>query len=158
MAGLGNFYDKQNHYNNIKTKHGLGDVYGFLAKNIGKSKVDIKDILNNEILTNIVKEVEMEKIRSEDPPIEDATDHLLIAAQGPKVISYLSPELTTVGRVSNAISTNNQSRLHGLPTKSDIALSFSDKSVRDKQLWKATGNGLKANAWYDQYDGEIQTK
>lgn len=152
MSGLGNLYNKQNNHDNIKMKYGLGDVSGFLTKNIGNSKVDIKDILNNEILTNIAKEVEMEKIRREDPPIKDATDHLLIAAQGPKAISYLSPELTTAGRVSNAISTNNPSRLHGLPTKNDIALSFSDKSVRDKQLWRATGNGLKANSWYGEYE------
>ena len=104
-------------------------------------------VINNEILEQLAKDVAYNKLVDSDKPLKDATAQMLVMAQGPKAFSYLVPELTTVGRVANTISTKNANRLHGLPTKQDIAESLTNAAVRDKQLWRATGNGIKLDGW-----------
>ena len=126
-----------------------GDVFKTLASTVAdKQPVNYEEaVLNNEMLKQLAKEVAYNKLVDSDMPIKDATTQMLIMAQGPKAFSYLAPELTAVGRVANAISTKNANRLHGLPTKQDIAESITNAAVRDKQLWRATGNGIKLDGW-----------
>ena len=134
--GLGNSLEK-------------GDASKTLASIVtSKQPVNYNEaIINNEILEQLAKDIAYNKLMDSDKPIKDATAQMLIMAQGPKVFSYLSPELTTVGRVANTISTKNVNRLHGLPTKQDIAESLTNAAVMDKQLWRATGNGIKLDGW-----------
>lgn len=99
-------------------------------------------------LHKLAKEVELKKLQEEDKPIRDATDQLLIAAQGPKAFTYISPELTSALRVSNSITSKDPMRLTGVPSKSELLNALEKaEGARDKLMWKATGNGLKINAW-----------
>lgn len=110
--------------------------------------------LSTEYLNGLAKEVAYNKLLAEDPPIKDATDQLLVAAQGPKAMAYLSPELTSALRVSNTIKTKDPLRLTGVPTKSELKGALEEKALMEKLKWKLTGNGLKANAWSNSYGGE----
>ena len=126
-----------------------GDASKTLASIVAsKQPVNYNEaVINNEILEQLAKDVAYNKLVDSDKPLKDATAQMLVMAQGPKAFSYLVPELTTVGRVANTISTKNVNRLHGLPTKQDIAESLTNATVRDKQLWRATGNGIKLDGW-----------
>ena len=120
-----------------------------LAPNEGKYNEVSK---NNDLLLALAKEVELDKLRRQDTPIEDGSMHMLAAAQGPKSLAYLMPELTAVMRARNAIVDSNVHKLHGLPTKDDVVNSITDAAVRDKQLWRLTGNGIKAEGWANRLD------
>lgn len=109
---------------------------------------------SSPFLKGLAQEAAYSKLKEEDPPLRDATDHLLIAAQGPKVFTYISPELTSALRVSNAARTKDAMRLTGVPTKKDVQEALTDKDALDKLKWKMTGQGLKANAWYNNYGGQ----
>ena len=106
---------------------------------------------SNPYLNDLAKEVTYKQLVNEDLPIRDATDQLLIAAQGPKTFTYLSPELTSALRVSNAVRTKDPMRATGVPTKAELKNAVSSNEAMDKLKWKVTGNGLKANAWYNSY-------
>ena len=107
---------------------------------------------DNEILDGLAKLSVLKKLQESDRPLEDATAQMLVMGQGPRAFSYLVPELTAAGRVSNAIRDNNIHRLHGLPSKADLTGSLADSAIRDKQLWRLTGNGLKANGWSEKFN------
>lgn len=119
-----------------------------------KAKTYNEAAQSSEYLNGLAKKVAYEKLVTNDPPIKDATDQLLIAAQGPKAFAYLSPELTSALRVSNTISTKDPLRLTGVPTKTEVKNAIANKNAMDKLKWKLTGNGLKANAWSNSYGGE----
>lgn len=110
--------------------------------------------LSTEYLNGLAKEVAYNKLLAEDPPIKDATDQLLVAAQGPKAMTYLSPELTSALRVSNTLKTKDPLRLTGVPTKKELKGALEEEALMEKLKWKLTGNGLKANAWSNSYGGE----
>lgn len=76
---------------------------------------------------------------------------MLVAAQGLGKFTYLVPELTTANRISNAIKDKNIMRVTGLPSREDIIKTISNPEIRDKNLWRATGNGLKINSWQNSY-------
>ena len=107
---------------------------------------------DNEILDGLAKLSVLKKLQESDRPLEDATAQMLVMGQGPRAFSYLVPELTAAGRVSNAIRDSNINRLHGLPSKADLTGSLADSAIRDKQLWRLTGNGLKANGWSEKFN------
>ena len=107
---------------------------------------------DNEILDGLAKSAALKKLQESDRPLEDATAQMLVMGQGPRAFSYLVPELTAAGRVSNAIRDSNINRLHGLPSKADLTGSLADSAIRDKQLWRLTGNGLKANGWSEKFN------
>ena len=109
-------------------------------------------VQQNELLRDMAESIERDKFLKYNKPAEDGTMHFLAAAQGPKSLAYLMPEATAVMRAKNAITDSNVHRLHGLPTKSDIVEAMSDAAVRDKQLWKLTGNGIKAEGWANRLD------
>ena len=109
---------------------------------------------SSPFLKGLAQEAAYSKLKEENPPLRDATDHLLIAAQGPKVFTYISPELTSALRVSNAARTKDAMRLTGVPTKKEVQDALADKDALDKLKWKMTGQGLKANAWYNNYGGQ----
>lgn len=136
MAGLGNI-----------------DVGKFLANNTDKENNVTYDkaSIQNQMLNQLAKDVEMKKIIDEDIPLKEATDQMLVAAQGLGKFTYLVPELTTANRISNAIKDKNIMRVTGLPSRDDIIKTISNPEIRDKNLWRATGNGLKINAWQNSY-------
>ena len=108
------------------------------------------DMTNNEVSNTLNKEAAFKRFVKHDPGLADASLQLLAMAQGPKAFSYLIPELTTTARVSNAIREKSASRLAGIPRKKDIDQFFTDTASRDKVLWTATGNGVKAGAIADR--------
>jgi len=125
------------------------EVGSTLVDSLNKSSSPVYS--DNEILDGLAKSVTLKKLQDADKPLEDATAQTLVMGQGPKAFSYLVPELTAVGRVSNAIRDSNINRLHGLPSRTDLTESLADSAIRDKQLWRLTGNGLKANGWSEKF-------
>ena len=122
---------------------------------INRPIASYEDAANSSpFLKGLAQEAAYSKLKEEDPPLRDATDHLLIAAQGPKVFTYISPELTSALRVSNAARTKDAMRLTGVPSKKEVQDALTDKDALDKLKWKMTGQGLKANAWYNTYGGQ----
>ena len=109
---------------------------------------------SSQFLKGLAQEAAYAKLEKENPPMRDATEHLLIAAQGPKAFTYLSPELTSALRVNNAVRTKDAMRLTGVPTKKEVQEALADKDALDRLKWKVTGQGLKANAWYNSYGGQ----
>lgn len=110
--------------------------------------------LADDVLLSLAKQIAMKHLTEEDKPLDDATAQMLIMAQGPKAVAYVSPELTTALRVSNATRTKDPMRLTGVPTKQEIKEAASDVGKRDKLKWKITGNGIKADAWVNNYGGD----
>ena len=127
----------------------------YLANLVNKgSPLSYNDAANSDpFLKGLAKEVAYNNLVKENPPMRDATEHLLIGAQGPKAFTYLSPELTSALRVNNAIRTKDGMRLTGVPTNKEVQDALVNKEALDKLKWKATGQGLKANAWYNSYGG-----
>lgn len=113
-----------------------------------------EDIVANSMLHGLAKEAALRSLEAYDAPMKDATAQLLIAAQGPKAFTYVSPELTAALRVSNAVKNKDPVRLTGVPTKKEIKEAAADNAKMDKLKWKLTGNGIKADAWYNSYGGE----
>lgn len=109
---------------------------------------------SDQFLKGLAQEAAYSELRKENPSMVDATDHLLIGAQGPKAFTYLSPELTSALRVNNAVRTKDAMRLTGVPTKKEVQEALENKEALDKLKWKITGQGLKANAWYNSYGGQ----
>lgn len=118
-----------------------------LARYISRREQDMDIGRDDHILNRLAKELAMNKIIDEDKPLKDATAQMLIMAQGPRSLAYASPELTSAMRVSNAVRKKDPYRLTGLPSKSDLLKMVTDREIRDKQLWRATGNGIKVNQW-----------
>ena len=108
------------------------------------------DMANNDVYNTLNKEAAFKRFVENDPGLADASLQLLAMAQGPRAFSYLVPELTTTARISNAVREKSASRLAGVPRKKDIDQFFTDAASRDKVLWTATGNGLKAGAIADR--------
>lgn len=118
-------------------------------------RISYEEAVNtNDAIKGLAKEAVYRDFIKSDPPLQDATYQLLIAAQGPKAFTYLSPELTSALRVSNASRTKDPMRLTGVPTKKEISEAATNKDALDKLKWKLTGQGLKANAWYTNYGGQ----
>ena len=111
------------------------------------------EVKSNQFLKGLAQEAAYNNLVKENPPMRDATEHLLVGAQGPKAFTYLSPELTSALRVNNAVRTKDSMRLTGVPTKKEVQDALVNKEALDKLKWKATGQGLKANAWYNSYGG-----
>ena len=128
----------------------------YLANLVSKgSPLSYNDVANSSpFLKGLAQEVAYNNLVKEDPPMRDATEHLLIGAQGPKAFAYFSPELTSALRVSNAVNTKDAMRLTGVPTKKEVQEALASKEALDKLKWKVTGQGLKANAWYNSYGGQ----
>ena len=128
----------------------------YLANLVSKgSPLSYNDVANSSpFLKGLAQEVAYSELAKENPPMIDATEHLLIGAQGPKAFTYLSPELTSALRVNNAVRTKDAMRLTGVPTKKEVQEALENKEALDKLKWKVTGQGLKANAWYTNYGGQ----
>lgn len=127
----------------------------YLANLVSKGNpLSYNDVANSSpFLKGLAQEVAYSELMKENPPMRDATEHLLIGAQGPKAFTYLSPELTSALRVNNAVRTKDAMRLTGVPTKKEVQEALENKEALDKLKWKVTGQGLKANAWYTNYGG-----
>lgn len=108
---------------------------------------------NNEMIQQLQKDVVLKELQDSDRPLEDATIQMLTAAQGPSKLFYLSPEITLANRVSNAVTTRNPYKVTGLPTQEELSGLAANAAIRDKVLWKVTGNGIKANGWSNTTNG-----
>jgi len=134
-----------------------GLAQGYLAEIIKQQPKNLgylESANSDPYLNGLARAAEYKKLYLEDVPIRDATDQLLIAAQGPKAFTYLSPELTSALRVSNAVNTKDAMRLTGVPTKEEIKNAAASAEAMDRLKWKVTGNGLKINAWDNSYSSD----
>lgn len=109
---------------------------------------------SNSLITDLEKAAALRKLVAEDPGMEDATMQMLIMAQGPKAFSYLMPEVTAAGRVTNAVKEKNINRMVGLPREKDVRAFLSSPTSRDKVMWTTTGNVIKGVGVSDRIDNE----
>lgn len=126
---------------------GLGQLISSMPK------VSFNDeVAANPLFAELAREAKLKQFREQDPGLSDATMQMLVMAQGPKAFSYLVPELTSTGRVVNAIKEKTPVRLTGLPRQKDLQNFAHSPESRDKVLWTLTGNGIKTAGVGDRMD------
>ena len=115
-----------------------------------------KELQQNDMLKSLEQEAILHKLIKDDPGMSDATIQMLVMAQGPKAFSYLMPEVTAAGRMTNAIKESDISRLIGIPRTKDMQAFTTSNASRDKVLWTLTGNGIKGGGLADRINNDEQ--
>ena len=115
-----------------------------------------KELVSNDMIKSLEQEVIRQKLVKDDPGLSDATMQMLVMAQGPKAFSYLMPEVTAAGRMTNAVKESDITRLVGIPRTKDVQAFTTSNASRDKVLWTLTGNGIKGAGLADRINNDAQ--